>query len=199
MVAVRSLRRTRRTVGAGAAYAGVAGGVSLLAAACGMPGAAPGAAHGGSGVPFEPIDVPRGPQALTAAPLTQGTMYSVMVFKSSDPAKERASVRAALGCLADEAQAELCRISLSLPVSQSALASKAYGQFLAQDRAMKKFADMSPSVDVRPCFPSVDMMFTIVGDAMTRICKRQDTITSALAEAERRTPILLDTDRAGKK
>jgi hypothetical protein len=55
------------------------------------------------------------------------------------------------------------------------------------------------SVVIRPSFPSVGVMVTIVGDAMTRIYKRQDTITSPLAEAERQTQLVLDADHAGRK
>jgi multiple sugar transport system substrate-binding protein len=150
-----------------------------------------------AGARFKPIDMPRGPQHR-AAPLKQGSLYSFIVFKSADPAKQRAAARVALGCLADEPQVTMCRIHLGLPVSRAAEQAASYRQFLAEDPDMRTFAELSPSIDVRPHFPSVEEMFKIVDAAMLRIYKRQDSVRTALAETERQVQRLLDEDHARK-
>jgi hypothetical protein len=63
---------------------------------------------------------------------------------------------------------------------------------------MRTFAELSPSIDVRPHFPSVEEMFKIVDAAMLRIYKRQDSVRTALAETERQVQRLLDEDHARK-
>jgi ABC-type glycerol-3-phosphate transport system substrate-binding protein len=151
-----------------------------------------------AGVRFEAIDMPRGPK-LNGAPLKQGSMYSLIVFKSPDPATQRAAALLALGCLADDAQAEMCKIHLGLPITKSAEDSPAYKQYVAQDKQMKAFADMSPSVDVRPSFPSVEMMFTLMDTTMANIYAKKDSIQSALQAAQDQTQQWLDRDNAAKK
>jgi ABC-type glycerol-3-phosphate transport system substrate-binding protein len=151
-----------------------------------------------AGVRFEVIHMPRGPK-LSGPPLYQGSMYSLIVFKSPDLAKQRAAALLALGCLADDAQSEMCKIHLGLPITKSAEEFAAYKQYVAQDKQMKAFVDMSPSVDVRPSFPSVEMMFTLMDQTMARIYSRQDSIQSALQAAQDQTQRWLDADNAGKK
>jgi ABC-type glycerol-3-phosphate transport system substrate-binding protein len=150
-----------------------------------------------AGVRFEPIDFPRGPQHK-AAPYKLGSMYSFIVFKSSDPAKQQAAARVALGCLMDDAQTAMCKVHLGLPATTTAADSSAYKQYLAQDRQMKAFVDMSPSFQVRPSFPSVEEMWKNVDQAMGKVYRREDSIRNALLEAERQTQRLLDADHARK-
>ena len=104
-----------------------------------------------------------------------------------------------MGCLADDAQAEMCKIHLGLPITRSAEDSPAYKQYVAQDKQMKAFADMSPSVDVRPSFPSVEMMFTLMDTTMANIYAKKDSIQSALQAAQDQTQRWLDMDNAAKK
>ena len=151
-----------------------------------------------AGVRFESIDMPRGPK-MNGAPLKQGSMYSLIVFKSPDPAKQRASALLALGCLADDAQSEMCKIHLGLPITKSAEDYPAYKQYVAQDKQMKAFVDMSPSVEVRPSFPSVEMMFTLMDTTMANIYAKRDSIQSALQAAQDQTQRWLDADNAAKK
>ena len=148
-----------------------------------------------AGVRFEPIDFPRGPRHA-AAPLKLGSMYSFIVFKAADPAKQRAAARLALGCLADDAQAAMCKTHLGLPATTTAADSAAYKQYLAQDRQTKAFVDMSPSFQVRPSFPSVEEMWKQVDQAMGKVYRRQDSARNALLEAEQQTQRLLDADHA---
>ncbi|MBI3971415.1 MAG: extracellular solute-binding protein [Chloroflexi bacterium] len=150
-----------------------------------------------AGVRFEPILMPRGPQKPT--PYNLASMYSFLIFKSSDPAKQRASTQVALGCLADEPQTAMCRIHLGLPVTKSALQSTAFQQYLAQDKQMKTFAEMMPYVDVYPAVPSLEEMWKIRTEAMVKVYKRQESAKNALLEAEKQTQLLLDQDLAGKK
>jgi multiple sugar transport system substrate-binding protein len=148
-----------------------------------------------AGVRFEPIDFPRGPQHK-AAPYKLGSMYSFIVFKAGDPARQRAAARVALGCLTDDAQAAMCKVHLGLPATTTAADSAAYKQYLAHDRQMKAFVDMSPSFQVRPSFPSVEEMWKQVDQAMGKVYRRQDSIRNALLEAEQQTQRLLDADHA---
>ena len=77
--------------------------------------------------------------------------------------------------------------------------SPAYKQYVAQDTQMKAFADMSPSVEVRPSFPSVEMMFSLMDTTMANIYTKKDSIQSALQAAQDQTQRWLDADNAGKK
>ena len=72
-------------------------------------------------------------------------------------------------------------------------------QYVAQDKQMKAFGDMSPSVDVRPSFPSVEMMFTLMDTTMANIYAKKDSIQSALQAAQDQTQRWLDMDNAAKK
>ncbi|MDQ3702492.1 MAG: extracellular solute-binding protein, partial [Chloroflexota bacterium] len=150
-----------------------------------------------AGVRFEPILMPRGPQKPT--PYNLASMYSTLIFKSSDPAKERAATQLALGALADDAQTAMCRLHLGLPVSKSAQGSSDFQQYLSQDRQMKTFAEMMPYVDVYPAVPSLEEMWKIRSDAMTKVYKRQENARNALLDAEQQTQRLLDADLAGRK
>jgi multiple sugar transport system substrate-binding protein len=150
-----------------------------------------------AGIRFEPILPARGPQKPTA--FNRGTLYSAVVLKSSDPAKQRAAVIAAVGALSDDAQLALCKTNLGLPASKSALDSTAFQQFLAADRQMKVFADMFASCWVSPPVPSFSQIETIGTAMMTKVYKRQDSIRNALAEAERQAQLVLDADLAKAK
>jgi ABC-type glycerol-3-phosphate transport system substrate-binding protein len=147
-----------------------------------------------AGVRFEPILPPRGPQKPTAH--NWGSMYSLIVLKSTDEAKQRAASIAALGALADDAQVPMCQIHLGWPASKSALASSAYQALLAADRQMKTFADMFSSCWILPAIPSFAAIDTLRGTMMTKIYKRQDSIKNALQEAETQGQRLLDEDLA---
>ena len=126
-------------------------------------------------------------------------MYSFIVFKSPDPAKERAATRVALGCLADEPQSEMCKVHLGVPVTTSAQQSARYQQYLAQGREMKAFADMMAHVEIMTAIPSLEPIWTIQNNAMTKVYKREADVRSALAEAEREAQRLLDDDLARKR
>lgn len=147
-----------------------------------------------AGAPFEPILPPRGPQKPTA--YNWGSMYSVIVLKSSDPAKQRASALAALGALADDAQVAMCAIHLGLPASKSALGSAAYQKILNADKQMKTFADMFGTCAILPPIPSFAAIDTLRGQMMTKIYKRQESIRTALQDAEQQGQLLLDQDLA---
>jgi ABC-type glycerol-3-phosphate transport system substrate-binding protein len=150
-----------------------------------------------AGARFEPILMPRGPQKPT--PYNWASMYSLIVFKAADPAKHRAAAQVALGCLADDAQAAMCKVHLGLPVTRAAHQSAAYQQYLAQDRQMKVFADMMSAVEVMPAVPSLERIWAIQDEAMNKVYKRQDTVRNAVQEAERQSQLLLDADLAAKK
>ena len=123
-------------------------------------------------------------------------MYSVIVLKSSDAAKQRASAIAALGALADDAQVTMCKVHLGLPASKSALDSPAYQQVLTADKQMKVFADMFSSCWILPAVPSFAQIDTLRNTMMTQVYKRQESIRNALSEAERQGQLLLDADLA---
>jgi multiple sugar transport system substrate-binding protein len=150
-----------------------------------------------AGVRFEPILMPRGPDKPT--PYNLASMYSFLLFKSADPARQRAAAQVALGCLADEPQTAMCRIHLGMPVSRAAQQSAPYQQYLAQDRQMKTFADMMPSVDVYPAVPSLEEMWKLRTDAVVKVYTRQDNARNAMLDCEQQTQRLLDQDLAGKK
>ena len=152
-----------------------------------------------AGIRFEPILPPRGPQKPTA--FNRGTLYSAVVLKSSDPAKQRAAAIAAVGALADDAQVAMCKVHLGLPASKPALESAAYQQFLNADKQMKAFADMFASCWVSPPIPSFSKIEDLGTAMMTKVYKRQDSIRNALAEAERQAQLVLDADlaKAAKK
>jgi multiple sugar transport system substrate-binding protein len=147
-----------------------------------------------AGIRFEPILPPRGPQKPTA--FNRGTLYSAVVLKSSDPAKQRAAALAALGALADDAQVAMCKVHLGLPASKAALESAAYQQVLTADRQMKVFAEMFSSCWVSPPIPSFSQIETHGTAMMSKVYKRQDSIRNALAEAERQAQLVLDADLA---
>ncbi|MBI3973005.1 MAG: extracellular solute-binding protein [Chloroflexi bacterium] len=147
-----------------------------------------------TGVSFEGILIPRGPHKPT--PYNWGSMWSFIVFKSTDPAKQRASALAALACLADEVQVKATDGNLALPVTKSANASTAYQQLLAQDKQWKTFVDMFAYTDILPAIPSYDEMAKIRDEMMTKVYTGKDSIRNALAEAERLTQQLLDADLA---
>ena len=145
-------------------------------------------------VRFEPIWMPLGPQKPT--PFNWASMYSMMVLKSTDAAKQKASAVAALGALADNAQVEMCKSHLGWPASKQALASPGYQALLAADKQMKTFIDMFDHTWIIPAVPSYAQTDTIRGQMMTKIYKKQDSIRNALAEAERQSQLLLDADWA---
>ena len=145
-----------------------------------------------AGVPFEGILMPRGPHKPT--PYNWGSMWSFIVFKSSDPAKQRAAALAALACLTDEVQVKATDGNLGLPVTKSASTSAAYQRLLAQDKQWKTFAEMFQYTDILPAIPSYDDMATIRDDMMTKVYMGKDSVRNALAEAERQTQQLLDAD-----
>ncbi|HVG98091.1 MAG TPA: extracellular solute-binding protein [Chloroflexota bacterium] len=150
-----------------------------------------------AGVRFEPLLMPRGPDRPT--PYNLASMYSFLFFKSADPARRKAALQVALGCLADEPQTAMCRIHLGMPVSRGAQQSAGFQQYLAQDRQMKTFAEMMPSVDVYPAVPSLEQMWTLRTDAMVKVFKRQDNARNAMLDCEQQTQRLLDQDLAAKK
>jgi ABC-type glycerol-3-phosphate transport system substrate-binding protein len=150
-----------------------------------------------AGVRFEPILAPRGP--LKPTPYNWASMYSFIVFKSDDPAKERAATRAALGCLADGPQAEMCKIHLGVPVTKAAQQAPAYQQYLAQDKQMKGFAEMMSQVEIMPAIPSLERIWSVQNAAMTKVYKREMDVKNALMEAEREAQRLLDEDLARKR
>lgn len=147
-----------------------------------------------AGVAFEGILMPRGPQKPT--PYNWGSMWSFIVFKNADPAKQRAAALAALGCLTDQVQVKATDGNLGLPVTRSASISAAYQQLLAQDRQWKTFAEMFQYTDILPAIPSYDDMATIRDEMMTKVYTGKDSVRNALAEAERQTQLLLDADLA---
>ena len=150
-----------------------------------------------AGVRFEPILMPRGPDKPT--PYNLASMYSFLFFKSADPARRRAALQVALGCLADGPQTAMCRIHLGMPVSRGAQQSDAFQQYLAQDKQMKTFAEMMPAVDVYPAVPSLEQMWTLRTEAMVKVYRRQDNARNAMLECEQQTQRLLDQDLAGKR
>lgn len=145
-----------------------------------------------AGVPFEGTLMPRGPQKPT--PYNWGSMWSFIVFKHSDAARQRAAALVALGCLGDEVQVKATAGNLGLPVTKSASTSAAYQQLLANDKQWKQFAEMFQNTDILPAIPSYDDMATIRDHMMTKIYTNRDSIRNALAEAERQTQTLLDAD-----
>jgi maltose-binding protein MalE len=147
-----------------------------------------------AGIKFQPILPPRGPNKPTAH--NWGSMYSLIVLKSTDEAKQRATTIAALGALADDAQVPMCKIHLGWPASKSALASAPYQALLAADKEMKAFADMYSSCWILPAIPSFAAIDTLRGTMMTKIYKRQDSIKNALLDAETQGQRLLDEDLA---
>src|SRR5687768_17297852 len=85
---------------------------------------------------------PRGPQKPTA--YNWGTLFSTMIFKSSDPAKEQAAQHAAVAALADEAQFAHATTDMGMPVTKSGYESAAYKRFLSGEPVVKQFIDMFP-------------------------------------------------------
>jgi ABC-type glycerol-3-phosphate transport system substrate-binding protein len=150
-----------------------------------------------TGTPFEGNLMPRGPHRPT--PYNWGSMWSFIVFKHADPARQRAAALAALGCLTDEVQVKATDGNLGLPVTKSASTSSAYNQLLATDRQWKQFAEMFQYTDILPAIPSYDDMATIRDDMMTKVYTGKDSVRNALAEAERQTQLLLDADLAKLK
>jgi ABC-type glycerol-3-phosphate transport system substrate-binding protein len=150
-----------------------------------------------AGVRFEPILMPRGPDKPT--PYNLASMYSFLIFKTGDAAKQRAAAQVALGCLADDAQTAMCRIHLGMPVTKSAQQSAGFQQYLAQDGQMKTFADMMPYVDVYPAVPSLEEMWRLRTEAMVKVYQRQDNARNAMLDCEQQTQRLLDQDLAAKK
>jgi hypothetical protein len=55
---------------------------------------------------------------------------------------------------------------------------------------------MSPSFQAHPSFPSVEDMWKQVDAAMGKVNRRQESVRSALLEAEQQTQRLLDADHA---
>ncbi|HET7769871.1 MAG TPA: extracellular solute-binding protein, partial [Chloroflexota bacterium] len=150
-----------------------------------------------AGVPFEGVLMPRGPQKPT--PYNWGSMWSFIVFKNGDPAKQRASALVALACLSDEVQVKATAGNLGLPVTKSASTSAAYQQLLANDKQWKQFAEMFQYTDILPAIPSYDEMGVLRDQMMTKVYKQQESVRNALAEAERLTQALLDADLAKLK
>jgi ABC-type glycerol-3-phosphate transport system substrate-binding protein len=144
------------------------------------------------GVPF-----PRGPHKPTT--YNWGTLYSFIVFKSSDPAKQRASVQAALGALADDAQAAHAVSDYGLPVTKTGKEAPAYRQYVAQEPLMKQFADMFPSCQVDPAIPSQGEMRAIMDTTMLKIYDQQEGARNALLGAEREIQALHDADLKASK
>ena len=126
---------------------------------------------------------PRGPQKPT--PYHWGTLYSTIVFKNPDPAKQRAATQAAVGALSDEAQAAHVMADLGLPVTKSAREAPALQRFVAQEPVVKAFADMFPYCDVWPAIPSGDEMRQILDRTMLQLYEQKAGIKDAMAAAER--------------
>jgi ABC-type glycerol-3-phosphate transport system substrate-binding protein len=144
------------------------------------------------GVPF-----PRGPHKPTT--YNWGTLYSFIVFKSTDPAKQRASVQAALGALADDAQAAHAVSDYGLPVTKTGKEAPAYRQYVAQEPLMQQFADMFPSCQVDPAIPSQGEMRAIMDTTMLKIYDQQEGARNALLGAEREIQALHDADLKASK
>jgi ABC-type glycerol-3-phosphate transport system substrate-binding protein len=150
-----------------------------------------------AGVRFESVLFPRGPHKPTS--YNWGTLYSTIVFKSSDPAKQRASVQAAIAALGDEAQAAHAISDYGLPVTKTARDAPAFKQFLVQEPQMKAFADMFPYCQVDPTIPSQGEMRQIMDATMLRIYNQQESMKNALLGAEREVQALHDADLAASK
>lgn len=146
---------------------------------------------------FQPVLFPRGPHKPTN--YNWGTLYSSIVFKATDPAKERASLQLALAALADDAQVAHAKSDSGLPVTKSASETAAYKQFVAQDPPTKAFADMFPYCGVDPTIPSQGEMRQIMDEVMLKIYNQQVDIKNGLLDAERRVQALHDADLAQSK
>jgi ABC-type glycerol-3-phosphate transport system substrate-binding protein len=126
---------------------------------------------------------PRGPQHPTA--YNWGSLYSTMVFKNQDPAKERASLEAAAAVLSDEAQAAHAMTDLGLPVTKTATAAATYQRFLAGEPVVKAFVAMFPSCDVWPAIPSGDDMRNILDSTMGDLYAQRVAMATAFEAAEK--------------
>ena len=146
---------------------------------------------------FQPVLFPRGPHKPTS--YNWGTLYSSIVFKSANPAKQRAALQAALAVLGDEPQVAHARSDSGLPVTKTAAESTAYKQFVAQDPATKAFADMFPYCGVDPTIPSQGEMRQIMDEIMLKIYNQQVDIKNGLLDAEKRVQALHDADLAQSK
>ena len=144
------------------------------------------------GVPF-----PRGPHKPTT--YNWGTLYSFIVFRSPDAAKQRAAVQAALGALAPAPQAAHATADYGLPVTKTGKEAAAFRQFLAQEPLMRQFADMFPSCQVDPAIPSQGEMRAIMDTTMLRIYNQEEGMKNALLGAEREVQALHDADVKASK
>jgi maltose-binding protein MalE len=128
-----------------------------------------------------------------------GTLYSAIVFKAADPAKQRAALQAALAILADDSQLAHATSDAGMPVTKTAADSAAYKQLVAQDPPTKATADMFPYCGVDPTIPSQGEMRQIMDENMLKIYNQQMDIKNALLDAERRVQALHDADLAQSK
>jgi maltose-binding protein MalE len=150
-----------------------------------------------AGVKYEPVLFPRGPHKPTS--YNWGSMYSTIIFKSKDPAKQRAAVQAALGALSDDAQAAHAAADTGLPVTKSGKESPAFQSSLTRDPQLKAFADMFPYCGVDPAIPCQGEMRQIMDAMMLKIYSQQEAIKSGLQEAERQVQVIHDADLAASK
>jgi ABC-type glycerol-3-phosphate transport system substrate-binding protein len=146
---------------------------------------------------FQPVLFPRGPNKPTS--YMWGTLYSSIVFKANDPAKQRAALQAALAILADENQLAHATSDSGMPVTKSAIDSAAYKQLVAQDPPTKAVADMFPYCGVDPTIASQGEMRQIMDENMLKIYSQQMDMKNALLDAERRVQALHDADLAQSK
>jgi ABC-type glycerol-3-phosphate transport system substrate-binding protein len=147
-----------------------------------------------AGVPFEVLPWPRGPHKPTE--FNEGSLWTLIVFKVADKVKQSASVMAAAGCLSDEAQTVACSANQNVPVVRSAKESASFRQMVAQEPAWKAFADIFASCLLRPSVPSYAEMEAVRDQMLAKIYKQQESIRTALTQAEQETQRLLDADLA---
>jgi ABC-type glycerol-3-phosphate transport system substrate-binding protein len=143
------------------------------------------------------VPFPRGPNKPTT--YNWGTLYSFIVFKSPDAAKQRAAVQAALAALGDEPQAAHATADYGLPVTKTGKEAPAFRQFLTQEPLMKQFADMFPSCQVDPAIPSQGEMRATMDTTMLRIYNQEEGMKNALLGAEREIQALHDADVKASK
>src|SRR5439155_5371209 len=129
------------------------------------------------------ITWPRGPNKPTS--YAWGTLYSSIVFKNADPAKERATLQAAVAILSDQAQMAHATTDLGMPVTKTGKDGAEYQRFLAQEPIVKQFIDLFPYCDVWPAIPSGDDMRQILDKTMLDIYGQKVGIKSAFEDAEK--------------
>jgi ABC-type glycerol-3-phosphate transport system substrate-binding protein len=140
---------------------------------------------------------PRGPQKPTT--FNWGTLYSSFVFRSTDPAKERATVQAAVAALSDDAQMAHATTDLGMPVTKTGKDGAEYQKFLAGEPIVKQFVDMFPSCDVWPAIPSGDEMRQIMDRTMLEIYQQKTAPKAGMEAAERELQQIHDGYLAASK